>query len=89
MILDLAAFGIGALDKIPTGKGKRKQAARYLDASANSLEELMNDLDSAGTSGELIGGFALKMLNSRLGTTLAAMRITVNAIGPSDIRDDE
>jgi hypothetical protein len=89
MILDLVGIGIGALDKIPTGKGKRKMAARYLHASADNLGLLMGDLESAANSGEVIGGFSLKMVNARLATTLAVMRTTVNAIGPDDITDDE
>ena len=88
MILDLIGVGIGALDKIPTGKGKRKMAARYLHASAAELSNLMLDLDAAATSGEPIGGFALKMVNARLRTTLVVMQTTVQAIGPDDITDE-
>lgn len=88
MILDLVTLGLGAIDKIPSGKGKRKMAARYLNSSADQLALLMGDLDMAITSGEAIGGFGLRMVNSRLQTTLAVMRTTVNAIGPDDIVDE-
>lgn len=87
-LLELVGLGLGALDKIPTGKGKRKMAARYLDAEANNLALLMGDLEAAANSGEMLGGFALKMVNARLQTTLATMRTTVNAIGPDDIVEE-
>jgi hypothetical protein len=88
-IFGLASLGIGALDKIPTGKGKRKATARFLDGEANNLALLMGDLEAAANSGEVISGFALRMLNARLATTLTAMRLTVNAIGPDDIAEDK
>ena len=87
-ILEIAGLALGALDKIPTGKGKRKMAARYLDAEAENLALLMGDLEMAANSGETISGFALKMVNARLAVTLATMKTTVNAIGPDDIVED-
>jgi len=85
----LISEGIGLIKAIPTGKGKRKMAARFLDASADDLAILMGDLETAGNSGEVLSGFALKMVNSKLSSILATMRTTVNAIGPDDIVDED
>lgn len=88
-VLGLAGIGKELVGKIPTGKGKRKMSARYLDAEADNLEVLIADLDAAANSGEVLSGFALKMVNARLKTTVAVMRTTVNAIGPDDIVDND
>lgn len=87
-ILDLANLGIGLINKIPTGKGKRKMAAEFLNAAANDLALLMGDLEAAANSGEVLSGFSLKMVNAQLRSTLASMRTTVDAIGPDDIKDE-
>lgn len=84
----LVGEGIGLIKAIPTGKGKRKMAARYLDASADDMQTLMTDLDTAALNGEVLGGFALRMIVSKLSSIHATMRTTVNAIGPDDIVDE-
>ena len=80
MLLDLAVLGIGALDKIPTGKGKRKASARFLRSEKDSLGSLLAVLDSEANSGGAISGFGLKMLVERLKVTVKIMDTAADAI---------
>ncbi len=88
MIFDLAVLGIGALDKIPTGKGKRKASARFLRAEKNDLSSLLTTLDGAAKNGDAISGFGLLMLVERLKVTVSVMDTAADAIlGDDDDTD--
>lgn len=90
MLADLiVTSAIGLVDKIPTGKGKRKMAARFLDAEAKNVAQLRGQLEAAANRGEVLSGFALQMLSNQLGITQKTMETTVAAIGPDDIANDD
>lgn len=80
MILDLVTLGLSALDKIPTGKGKRKQAVKYQREAIKDLSLLRGNLEAAANAGETISGFGLKMIVASLGATQNVMEATADAI---------
>ena len=87
MLLDIIKLGLGALDKIPTGRGKRKAAIEYMSPEIEALEVFRGQLELAANRGDSVSGFALQLLADRLGGTQFIMQVTVNAIGDDTTTD--
>lgn len=81
MFLELASLAFSALDKIPTGKGKRKASVNYLAPEASAVENLADLLEISANSGESMPPIAQKIFAERLRVTASLIRTTVSAIG--------
>lgn len=77
----LLGFAIDGIRLIPSGKGKRKAAVKYLQTESAAIETLVSDLNKSADAGEVIGGFSLRMLAQRLLVTKSMIDTTVEAIG--------
>lgn len=81
MLLDIITLGLGALSKLPTGKGKRKAAIEYMRPEIQAVSLLRGTLETAANRGDNVSGFALQMLADRLAVTQSIMQVTADAIG--------
>lgn len=84
MLLEIIKLGLGALDKIPTGKGKRKAAIEYMRPEIQALALLRGTLEAEANKG---GGVVYQLLADRLAVTQSIMQVTVNAIGDDTPED--
>lgn len=87
MLLDIITLGLGALSKLPTGKGKRKAAIEYMRPEIQSVANLRGTLELAANRGDTVSGFALQMLADRLAVTQSIMQVTADAIGDDTPED--
>lgn len=88
MLGTIIDVGLKALDKIPTGKGKRKAAIEFMRPEIQGIAQIRGLLEAAANSGGA-GDRELeyRLLSARLGVTQSIMQVTADAIGDDTPED--